>query len=120
MEEYSNGAMSPAPQSDAVALVTGGSRGLGFAIARALVERGSGVSICGRDRGALDQAQAALGAGDRVLAVVADVGSIDDVHRMFSDTLRTFGGLDVLVNNAGIGAFSPVENLPPSTWHDVI
>lgn len=113
-------AMGPAPQPHKVAIVTGGSRGIGFAIARALLERGFRVTICGRDREALETAHAALGDASRVLALVADVGSIDDVHRMFADTVREFGGLDVLVNNAGIGAFSPVEDLPPSTWHDVI
>ncbi len=120
MEEYSNVAMSAAPDSGKIAIVTGGSRGIGFAIARALVEHGFRVTICGRDRRGLDQAQTALGAENRVLGIVADVGSIDDVHRMFAETVREFGGLDALVNNAGIGAFAPVENLAPSTWHDVI
>lgn len=113
-------AMGATPEPGKVAIVTGGSRGIGFAIARALLERGFRVTICGRDRHALEQASATLGVGDRLLALVADVSSIDDVHRMFADTTREFGGLDLLVNNAGIGAFAPVGDLAPSTWHDVI
>jgi 3-oxoacyl-[acyl-carrier protein] reductase len=103
-----------------VAIVTGGSRGIGFAIARALVDRGMHVSIAGRDRKALAEAERALGGSDRVLAVGADVGREEDATRLVAETVGRFGGLDVLVNNAGIGGFGPVADMTPETWRSII
>jgi 3-oxoacyl-[acyl-carrier protein] reductase len=107
-------------KSGIVAIVTGGSRGIGFAIAKALVGRGMQVAIAGRDPGALAEAVRALAGGDRVLAVRADVGREQDVTRLMSETTGRFGGLDVLINNAGIGAFAPVGEMTPEAWRAVI
>jgi 3-oxoacyl-[acyl-carrier protein] reductase len=113
--------MTTAPQLDGrVAIVTGGSRGIGLAIAAALLARGARVAISGRSSEHLQQAEARLQGGDNVLAVLADVGKEADVDRLLADTVDKFGGLDILINNAGIGRFSNVADLTTAAWHGII
>ena len=85
-------------------LVTGGSRGIGFAIARTLAEAGARVAITGRDERQLAAAAAAIG----VHPLRADVSQEADVLRTYEELFRTVDHLDVLVNNAGIGVFRPL------------
>jgi NAD(P)-dependent dehydrogenase (short-subunit alcohol dehydrogenase family) len=106
-----------------VAFVTGGSRGIGQAIARALLQEGASVAIAGTSQSHLDDAARALdgdAAGGRLVAIRADVRSLDDVQRAVAETVASFGGLDVLVNNAGVGVFRPVAETTPDEWHRVI
>jgi 3-oxoacyl-[acyl-carrier protein] reductase len=86
------------------ALVTGGSRGIGKAIAAALIARGARAAITGRDPRVLDAAARELGA----LAVPGDVGREEDVVRTVRTAISELGGLDILVNNAGIGGGGPL------------
>jgi NAD(P)-dependent dehydrogenase (short-subunit alcohol dehydrogenase family) len=104
------------------AIVTGGSRGIGLAIARALVAAGTQVTITGRDESNLSKARKALeGAGPgAVEALRADVRRYEDVEHAVSATVARFGGLDILVNNAGIGLFADVADLTPEQWREVI
>ncbi len=113
--------MNAAPQLNGrVAIVTGGSRGIGFAIAKALAGRGMHVTITGRDAEALASAANALNAADRVLTFAADVAEIEEVQQLVQRTVDRWGGLDVLVNNAGIGGFSPLADMAPQMWNAVI
>jgi len=92
-----------------VALVTGGSRGLGYLLARELAREGCRVVICARDEGELTRAAAALdGQGAEVLAIRCDVGDREDVARMVDEAERHFGPVEILVNNAGIIQTGPV------------
>jgi len=88
-------------------LVTGGSRGIGRAIAAALAERGARVVITGRDGAVAERTAKEIGAK----AVAADVGVEEDCIRSVKETVAALGGLDGLVNNAGIGEFMPVERI---------
>jgi NAD(P)-dependent dehydrogenase (short-subunit alcohol dehydrogenase family) len=108
--------------SGKVAVVTGGSRGIGFSIAEALLARGASVVITGRDESQLDAARAKLadGSGDRIHAARADVRKPDDAAAAIHAAVRRFGGLDVLVNNAGVGVFAAVADMDIAHWHDVI
>ena len=90
--------------SEARVLVTGGSSGIGREIARILVERGAKVAICGREQRRLGEAAAALGA----TAVQGDVSVEADAVRMVREVVGAFPDYNVLVNNAGIGAFAPL------------
>jgi 3-oxoacyl-[acyl-carrier protein] reductase len=101
-----------------VALVTGGSRGIGFAIAEALAAAGNSVAITGRDSETLERASHAL--GERILALRADVQDERDVAKAFEQTVSTFGGLDIVVNNAGVGLFGSVAEMTPGQWRQVI
>lgn len=108
-----------------VALVTGGSRGIGLAIARALLEAGARVSITARTAANLDDARKQLSRGegaraDRIHAVVADLRDADDASQAIEGAVQQFGGLDILVNNAGIGIFRTVADTDVASWHDVI
>jgi len=95
-----------------VALITGGSRGLGFLLAREFAREGCRVVICARDEPELERAQADLEAdGASVLTFVCNVGERHEVRRLIDDILRIYGRLDVLVNNAGIIQVGPVQNL---------
>ena len=97
--------------ADRHAIVTGGSRGLGFAIARALLAAGASVTICGRSRETLDRAVAKLGArGEPVFGIVCDVGDATACERMVAQSVAHFGPVDLLVNNAGIIQVGPLEN----------
>lgn len=104
------------------AVVTGATRGIGLAIARALLERGGRVLICARDRPDVEETVASLRAehGDRVHGTACDVRSYDDVRSLFTDVRQTFGTLDILVNNAGIGSHSYVERMPVEEWNATI
>ncbi len=86
---------------NAVALVTGGSAGIGRAIAQALAASGARVAITGRDKRRLTEAAQAVGAH----AIQADVTNEADVERTYREVLKEFGDLDILVNNAGFGVF---------------
>jgi len=105
-----------------VAMVTGGSRGIGLAIARALVANGAKVAITGRSAAHLSSAQRAIeGAGPGAIETLqADVRRYADVERAVAATVARFGGLDIVVNNAGIGVFTNVAAMTPEQWSEVI
>jgi len=106
-----------------VALVTGGSKGIGIEIARRLAEAGAAVVICGRDQQALAKAEAVLRAEHPsvdLLAVRADVGKLEDVRKLMDAVAERHGKLDILVNNAGLGVFKSVGELTPEDWHAML
>jgi len=100
---------------DSTALVTGGTRGIGYAIAQMLTEAGARVAITGRDEELLAKAAQELGA----LAIRADVANEDDVLRTYTEALQGFGHLDILVNNAGIGTFKPLTEMDLGSFTSV-
>src|SRR5215218_1911811 len=85
------------------AVVTGGTKRIGYSIAEALALAGANVFICGRDESDLNRSKNSLAARGRVDGCVADVRSEDHVRTMLEKCEQTFGGLDILVNNAGVG-----------------
>ena len=105
-----------------VCLVTGGTRGIGRAIAKTLLDRGADVAICGRTQDAVDEAVAALAreTGGKVAGKAADVKDHAQVGELFQFVDARFGGLDVLVNNAGVGFFRPISELSIQDWRDTI
>ena len=105
-----------------VALVTGGSRGIGRAIARALVAEGANVAVTGLSGAHLSSARLVIeGAGPgSVETLQADVRNHEEVTRAVKATAARFGGLDILINNAGVGVFNPVEAMTPAEWATVI
>lgn len=105
---------------DKVAIVTGSSKGLGLASARALVAEGARVAICARGAEALAAAAANLralaGRDDAVLAVQADVSKSEDVTRLVSETVATFGRLDIVVNNVGKAGGTDIASTSDEEW----
>jgi len=109
---------------DKVAIVTGSSRGLGLACARALLEEGCRVTICARGRERLlavaTELQDIEGGSDRVLPLQADVSTPDGVETVVSATVERFGGLDILVNNVGLARGSTVVDTSDAEWQEAI
>ena len=108
--------------TDKVAIVTGSSKGLGLASARALVEEGCRVTICARNEATLNQAAAELaelvganGPG-RVLAVAADLATAEGVETVVARTVEAFGGLDILVNNVGTAKGAGIADTSDAEW----
>jgi NAD(P)-dependent dehydrogenase (short-subunit alcohol dehydrogenase family) len=104
-----------------VALVTGGSRGLGLQLAREFGARGAVVAICARDRSALDRAEADLiGRGIKARAFVCDVSDREQVQLLISEVVQQLGPIDVLVNNAGIIRVGPFEQMELSDFEQAM
>jgi 3-oxoacyl-[acyl-carrier protein] reductase len=111
------------PLQGGVALVTGGSRGIGKAIAERLATLGAAISICGRDKEKLMITSGELeAAGARVLAHRADVTRETEVRAFIEATEKRFGGITILVNNAGTGGggFGPVQEKSEAEWDQVM
>ena len=104
-----------------IAVVTGGSKGIGFVIAEELLKNGASVLICGRDKVDLKQALERLSASGRVDGEICDVRSEDQVRMMLDQCERLFGGVDILVNNAGVGYFgTTVEEMSGEEFRQTI
>jgi 3-oxoacyl-[acyl-carrier protein] reductase len=107
--------------SGKVAIVTGSSKGLGFASAKALAAEGCRVCICARGTDALQQAAAELrkvAAADSVLAVSADLATKEGAEKVVDATIRQFGAIDILVNNVGTAKGAEIVDTPDEAWQE--
>ena len=102
------------------AVVTGGTRGIGRAIAERLLRDGASVAICGRTQASVNQAVAGMQSLGKIFGVVADISQVEGARTLFAAVDGEFGGLDILVNNAGKGLFKKVGEMTPEEWHDNI
>ncbi|GIG64327.1 SDR family NAD(P)-dependent oxidoreductase [Phytomonospora endophytica] len=102
-----------------IALITGGTSGMGLATARRFLDEGASVVITGRSRAGLDKAVAELGA-ERVTAVVADTSDLDDIDRLMSVITEEHGRIDVLFANAGVGGFANFAEVTPEFFDEVV
>jgi 3-oxoacyl-[acyl-carrier protein] reductase len=108
-----------------VAIVTGSTKGIGRAIAAALLEAGGRVTISARTAADVERVAAELSKSNRAteriaIGVPADVRKYEDCRRLVEQTAATFGRVDILVNNAGIGGFASVADLSPDHWRAII
>lgn len=107
--------------SDKIAVITGGGRGIGAAIAQKLASMGATVVVCGRDRSRLDEtARKIQQSGARSEAMVCDVTDWQAVAGFAQEVQQRFSRLDILVNNAGVGGFrGPLHTMPAETWDQI-
>lgn len=104
-----------------VAYITGGSKGIGYGIAKTLLDAGMRVAITSRTKEAAEQAANALSKDrSRVLGLASNVGALADETKAVQAILDTFGQLDVLVANAGVGHFAPIDQLTEEDWKQTI
>ncbi|OHD62761.1 MAG: hypothetical protein A2176_14775 [Spirochaetes bacterium RBG_13_51_14] len=104
-----------------VAVVTGGSRGIGLEITKKLLEENAKVVICGRRQENLDAAAASLGSGDTLLAVAAHIAKEDDVNALFDQALKKFSRVDILINNVGMNLMTPsTADADMAQWQKII
>jgi NAD(P)-dependent dehydrogenase (short-subunit alcohol dehydrogenase family) len=101
------------------AIVTGGSKGIGFAVATRFAASGADVAIIARGREALDQAVRTIGgtAKKPVTGIVADVGIAADIRRAYDEAMNAFGKIDIVVNNAGTSRTAAFEEVTDEIWH---
>ncbi|HEV2783523.1 MAG TPA: glucose 1-dehydrogenase [Actinophytocola sp.] len=101
-------------------LITGGGSGIGLATARRLVEAGGNVVLAGRDEERLSSAAKGLDARDRVLAVPTDVSKLDELDNLYARTQETFGNLDGVFANAGIGLNARTADVTEADFDNVV
>jgi NAD(P)-dependent dehydrogenase (short-subunit alcohol dehydrogenase family) len=108
--------------SGKVALITGGSRGIGRAIARAYAREGAKVFICARNQTEVDRVVSEIcGAGGQSDGSAGDIGKLEDARRIVQAAAQHFGGIDVLVNNASLlGPRVHIASYPPEAWEEVL
>ncbi len=108
--------------TDQAAIVTGSTKGIGRAIAEALVDVGAHVVVSARNAREVARAAQEIDAraAGRALGVPCDVRDLAQVQRLVETTARELGRIDILVNNAGVGGFAPIDELTPEAWRQVI
>ena len=102
--------------TDKRVLVTGSSRGIGFAIAEAFIEAGARVAINGRTEQSVGAAIERLGNSEQTIAAPGDIGTVVGCESAVETAIEAFGGLDILVNNAGVGAGRPIADCDEVMW----
>lgn len=103
-----------------VAIVTGGTRGIGRALAEGYVHAGAKVVVASRNTEACKETEEHLRSlGGEVVAIAADMGNLDDVSDLVGATIREFGQIDVLVNNAALGGQHTIESFEPTEWQQL-
>jgi len=105
---------------DKVAYITGGSKGIGYSIAKAFSEAGMKVAISARNEQQVITAAKELGNGDTILALVSDVTKPSDETNAIDKILKKWGQLDVVIANAGVGILAPVDGLSIEAWQQMI
>lgn len=108
--------------SGKTALITGGSKGIGYGIAESMLKEGMNVAITSRQLAAAEaavQQLSGIGSG-KIIALEADVRNWEAQQKAVAKTLETFGALDVLIANAGLGHFAPITTLSAEQWHETI
>lgn len=110
------------PLSGQVAVITGGGRGIGAAIAQELAGLGATTVVCGRNKDTLEAAvETITHAGGKASALACDVTNLASVEAAAVQVERSFGRVDILINNAGIGGFGgPLHELPPGAWDKIL
>jgi NADP-dependent 3-hydroxy acid dehydrogenase YdfG len=104
-----------------VAYITGGTKGIGFGIAKVLLENGVSVAFSGRKRDDVEKAEQELKKySENVLGIVSDVRSLESEEEAVKYTVGKFGQLDFVIANAGLGVFKPVDQLSAEEWNDMI
>lgn len=103
-----------------VAFITGASKGIGFGVAQALLQKGMKVAITSRSQESADKAAKELESFGEVLALESDVTNADSQQQAVAKTLEKFGKIDVLVANAGVGHFSAIDEMTHDEWHQTI
>ena len=103
-----------------VAYITGGTKGIGYGIAKTLLDAGMRVAISGRKQEDAEKAAASLGAADRVLGVASDVRNLEAEKKAVAAILQKFGQIDLVLANAGLGYFAPVDEIDPEHWVQMI
>jgi 2-deoxy-D-gluconate 3-dehydrogenase len=103
-----------------VALVTGGTSGIGFGMAKGLLAAGALVALVGRQQSKGEKALAALNAGDKAIFMAADVSDTARCRALVPEVVRHFGGLDILINNAGTNIGKPPQDLSLEEWTTVM
>ncbi|MDY0905697.1 SDR family oxidoreductase [Pedobacter sp. CFBP9032] len=103
-----------------VALITGGSKGIGFGIAESLLKSGYKVAITSRTIDSANQAASLLVEHGDVLAIEADVKSFQSQQSAVNLIIEKWGQLDILIANAGVGAFAPIDEIEVEQWNDII
>lgn len=103
-----------------VAYITGGTKGIGYGIAQSLLEKGMKVAISGRSQNSVDEAMKALDNSENVLGIVSDVSKLEDEKKAVKAILDKWGQLDVVMANAGIGHFAPIDEMSDTEWHQMI
>ena len=102
------------------ALITGGSKGIGYGIAKSLLEQGMNVAITSRSQQAADEAATELSAYGNIIGIASDVRNLESEQNAVRLTVEKFGKLDVLIANAGLGHFASIMEMTPKQWNEVI
>ena len=103
-----------------VAYITGGTKGIGYGVAQSLLEAGLRVAVSGRNLQTAKKAAANLGKDDRVFGIASDVSNLDDEKKAIKMIIDKWGQLDIVLANAGVGHFAPIDELSKSDWLSMI
>ena len=103
-----------------VVYITGGTKGIGLGVAQTLLDAGMRVAISGRDLKTAEEATLALGHKDQVMAVASNVAKLSDEQQAIAKILSKWGQVDVVLANAGVGKFAPIDQLSEEDWNTMI
>lgn len=104
-----------------VAIITGGSKGIGYSVAAAFLEQGMRVAITSRSQQSADKAVQSLGAdSEKLLGIQSDVRNFKDEQTVVAKVIEKWGQVDVMIANAGVGHFAPIQEMSHQQWNDVI